>query len=85
MKISKCLACGEVFERPKEDDGPFVCPYCLGAYKEKKFNYKFIFRPICMMTCFYYALRYDVLISGHDFIEREDGCLECKICGEESK
>lgn len=44
-----------------------------------------IFRPICWITEVYYAIFYNSLISGHDYIEQDDGSLKCDICGKISK
>lgn len=46
---------------------------------------KKIFLPICWITELYYSLRYNSLISGHDFVEQNNGSLKCEICGEVSK
>jgi hypothetical protein len=48
-------------------------------------NTKIIFRPICWITEFFWKIRYNENISGHDFVEREDKSLECEICGKISK
>lgn len=44
-----------------------------------------IFRPICWITEFYYAVRYNELVSGHSYIEQDDKSLKCEICGKVSK
>lgn len=51
-------------------------------------NYKIIFRPICWFTEVYYMLRYNQVISGHDFKAIDDTYntdLICDICGYISK
>jgi hypothetical protein len=50
-----------------------------------KVNIKIIFRPICWITEVYYQFRYNEIISGHEYIEQEDGSLKCDICGFISK
>lgn len=46
---------------------------------------KIVFKPICWITELYYYIRYNSIISGHSYIEQQDGSLECEICGEVSK
>jgi len=48
-------------------------------------NLKTIFKPICWLTEIYYALFYNALISGHSYVEQNDGSLKCEVCGEVSK
>lgn len=44
-----------------------------------------IFIPICWITEIYYQFRYKQTISGHGFVEQEDGILKCDICKKVSK
>lgn len=43
-----------------------------------------IFTPICWFTGIYYQVVYKQIISGHSYIEQEDGNLKCEICGKVS-
>lgn len=54
----------------------------------KTFNYKVVFRPICWIQEIYYIIRYNQLISGHEYkalSDRYDTDLKCEICGHISK
>lgn len=44
---------------------------------------KIIFRPICWLTEIYYIIKYNSVISGHDFVG--DNILICQVCGYVSK
>lgn len=47
-------------------------------------NLLIIFRPICWLTEVYYQFRYLQIISGHDYVEQDDGTLRCEVCGKKS-
>jgi hypothetical protein len=44
-----------------------------------------IFIPICWITEIYYQFKYKQIISGHEFIQQDDGTLKCDICKKVSK
>jgi len=46
---------------------------------------KIIFIPICWLTEFFWCVRYNEDISGHEYIEQQDGSSVCDICGRISK
>ncbi len=53
-----------------------------------RINFKVVFRPICWITELYYMIRYNQLISGHDYkaiSDSYDTDLKCDMCGYISK
>lgn len=48
-------------------------------------NFKSLLKIICYAKEFYYTIRYNQYISGHDFIELDNNDLRCEICGYISK
>lgn len=48
-------------------------------------NLKIIWLPICFITEVIYSARYGIPVSGHDYIEQDNGELKCDMCGKVSK
>lgn len=44
-----------------------------------------LFIIICWLAEIYYTFRYKSVISGHEFIEQDNGDLKCSVCGMVSK
>ena len=42
---------------------------------------KIIFIPICWATGIFWSLKYNSLISGHEYTELNNRDLKCDICG----
>ena len=43
---------------------------------------------ICKLKTLWYTIRYSrsmTIISGHEYVEQEDGTLKCSVCGDISE
>lgn len=44
-----------------------------------------IFSLICLFQTIYRTIYCGTYVSGHDYIEQDDGSLKCELCGKISK